>query len=91
MLRAGKKLLVELEPEGRRAVADLQAASGQHQQQQGELGGLPAAPAEPQDGQAVPSSLLRGGEGKRGWGGGMVRWGWVRVHSAGAYPLQGYR
>ncbi|GAB4819742.1 hypothetical protein N2152v2_006788 [Parachlorella kessleri] len=79
MLRAGKKLLVELEPEGRRAVADLHAAAGQQQQQQGaELGGLPAAAAEPQDSQAVPSSLLRSGESGRG-GGGMVMAGGGRV------------
>ncbi len=56
MLRAGKKLLVEVEQEGRRAIAELQ--SGQQQQEWG----LPAAPAEPQDSQALPSSLLRSGE-----------------------------
>jgi hypothetical protein len=60
MLRAGKKLLVEVEQEGRRAIAELQA--GQQQQQQQQEWGLPAAPAEPQDSQALPSSLLRSGE-----------------------------
>lgn len=53
MLRAGKKLLVEMEPEGRRAVAAMLAAGGA------------AAPGSvqltPADSQAVPSSLFRSG------------------------------
>ena len=66
MLRAGKKLLVEIEPEGRRAVAELRGGA----EPGGGGGGGPlaglqtyaAAAGEPQDSQALPSSLLRSGE-----------------------------
>ena len=62
MLRAGKKLLVELELDGRRAVAAMLAA-----------GGAAAAPGSvqltPADSQAVPSSLFRSGaRAQRGGG-----------------------
>jgi hypothetical protein len=56
LLRAGKKLLAEVEQEGRRAMAALVAAGA----------AAAAAPASvqltPADSQAVPSSLYRSGE-----------------------------
>lgn len=90
MQKAGRKLLAEVEREGRHAVVEMHSPGPrpspllllQQQQQQQQQNGLgPAAPAaaaaaEPQDSQAVPSSLLRSGEflGRRVERAGV--WGW---------------